>query len=310
MSRFTRSEARSLLEHEDMTGSDEDALMLNDLEKEYNETCARVSRQLAELRDCEPGDTSALITELKGDIQQAAQNLHDMAFEAKQLPNRGRREAWTEKIDAYKTEQKALKAEFEKDKQVAQRTELFSGAFDRANVRLPASLPPFLLCFSLSVLELNKVGVVFFCQTGTSDEQARLMQTMQDENGNTEMLREAHVQLAQTEDVAIGVQNNLYEQRGTIQRFKANVRAFSFPRSILMFCVFGLLVANRGKHRDGPDREGRAPHGPAAGANERHVVFRHPRRPRRYRPHHLDQNQAEPQGITIYRPLFVLPCLF
>lgn len=103
------------------------------------------------------------------------------------------RQQWRNRIERYESDFKTLKRDFDREKNSAQRKELFSGARDNINLT-------------------------------TTAEQARLINATQTEKGNTSMLKDSAKQLRDTETQAIEIEDNLFNQRTKIKKISGNLK--------------------------------------------------------------------------------------
>jgi len=167
--------------------------MLKELEKEYNSLSATVSRSISELQKAPANRIRDVVDQIKVDLQQCSTTLQEMKREVRTLDGTSR-QSWNNIIDRYNNDYISLKDLYEKEKENAQRKDLFGNAYDPANF-------------------------------GSSSEQARMMKMKNQGKENTEVLKDARRELELTEKNAIEIEENLYEQRTVIQKVKANLIA-------------------------------------------------------------------------------------
>lgn len=107
--------------------------MLTELDKEYQEISASVSRQISSLKQAQPKQIRGIIQQIKADLDQCNSSLKLMKQEIKML-NGNARESWNNVIHRYDNDYKSLKDLYQKEKESAQRKDLFGDAYDPANV--------------------------------------------------------------------------------------------------------------------------------------------------------------------------------
>eukprot|EP01083_Nonionella_stella_P076495 208473_1 len=166
---------------------------LTELDKEYQDISASVSRQISQLKTAPANKIRDIIDQIKTDLQQCNTSLREMKQEIKALDGNAR-DSWNNVIDRYNNDYISLKDLYEKEKESAQRKDLFGDAYDPANM-------------------------------GSSHEQARMIKMRNSQQDNTEVLRDAHRELNMTEKNAMDIEENLYEQRSVIEKVKANLIA-------------------------------------------------------------------------------------
>jgi len=171
----------------------DDNSMLTELDKEYQDISANVSRQISQLKTAEQSKIRGIIDQIKIDLQQCQTSLREMKQEVKALDGNAR-DTWSNVIDRYNNDYLSLKDLYEKEKEAAQRKDLFGDAYDNSNL-------------------------------GSSSEQARMLKVRNNAKQNTEILRDANRELNMTEKNAMDIEENLYEQRTVIQKIKANLIA-------------------------------------------------------------------------------------
>jgi len=167
--------------------------MLRELEKDYNDLSASVSRRISELKTAPQSQIRSIIDQIKTDLQQCGTSIKEMKQEVKALDG-NQRDSWNNIIDRYNNDYLSLRDLYEKEKEAAQRKDLFGGAYDPANM-------------------------------ASSSENARMIKMRNQSKDNTEVLRDAHRELNMTEKNAIDIEENLYEQRTVIEKIKANLIA-------------------------------------------------------------------------------------
>merc|ERR1712129_72052 len=160
---------------------------------EYQDLSANVSRQISQLKSAQAKQIRGIIEQIKSDLKQCSTSLREMKHEIKSLDGNAR-DSWNDVMDRYNNDYLSLKDLYEKEKESAQRKDLFGDAYDPANL-------------------------------GSSSEQAKMLKIRNQSKDNSNMLREAHLELNLTEKNAIDIQENLYEQRTVIEKIKANLIA-------------------------------------------------------------------------------------
>jgi len=163
--------------------------MLEDYDKEIQETSASISRKISMLKSTEK--SKDLITEIKHELEQCRSSVRNMELEMRGL-DKNLKAKWDDRVNRYKTDLKTLQRDFDRDKEIAQRNELFPGARDAAN-------------------------------TTTTDEQARLILTVEQARKDTDILRESAQQLHGTEKQAMEIGQELVEQKNKIARVRDNL---------------------------------------------------------------------------------------
>eukprot|EP00483_Globobulimina_turgida_P000783 UN00784 len=171
----------------------DDSSYLTELDKEYQDLSANVSRQISQLKTAPQGKIREIIDQIKIDLQQCSTSLKEMKQEIKALDG-NTRDSWNNVIDRYNNDYLSLKDLYQKEKESAQRKDLFGDAYDNANL-------------------------------GSNSEQSRMLKMRNSSKQNTEVLRDAHLELNMTEKNAIDIEENLYEQRTVIDKIKANLIA-------------------------------------------------------------------------------------
>merc|ERR1719433_442914 len=166
---------------------------LSELNKEYEDCSANVSRLISQLRSAPEGKIRNMIDEIKMELQQCGTSLKQMKQQIKTLDGNAR-DSWNNVIDRYNNDYASLKELYEKEKESAQRKDLFGSAYDNANM-------------------------------ASSSEQARMLKMRGKAKKNTEVLEDARTELYLTEKNAMDIEENLYEQRTVIQKIKANLIA-------------------------------------------------------------------------------------
>jgi len=163
--------------------------MLEDYDREIQDTSASISRKISMLKNAEKG--KGLINEIKTELEQCRTSVRNMELELRSL-DPGSKNKWQERVNRYKSDLKTLQRDFDRDKEVAQRNELFPGARDTANLT-------------------------------TTDEQARLILTAEQDRKNTDILRDSQKELHGTEKQAMEISNELVQQRSKIGRIRDNL---------------------------------------------------------------------------------------
>merc|ERR1712228_575479 len=162
-------------------------------DQEYQELSANVSRLISQLKQAQPKQIRGLIEEINVDLKSCKTSLRDMQQQIRTLDGNAR-DSWNNVIDRYNNDYLSLKDLYEKEKESAQRKDVFGDAYDPANL-------------------------------GSSSDQAKILKIRNQSKDNSNMLREAHLELNLTEKNAIDIQENLYEQRTVIEKIKANLIA-------------------------------------------------------------------------------------
>jgi len=163
--------------------------MLEHLDKEIKDTSALISRKISSLKAVEKSREP--IDEIKNELEQYRNCVHDMELELRSLDTSNKNK-WQERVHQYKTDLRSLQRDFEREKAVAQRNELFPGATDSANLT-------------------------------TTNEQARLIVAGDQERKNTHMLEMARKELYDTEKQAMDISGELAQQKNKMLRIKLNL---------------------------------------------------------------------------------------
>merc|ERR1719150_1220077 len=166
---------------------------LSELNKEYEDCSANVSRLISQLRSAPEGKIRGMIDEIKMELQQCGTSLKEMKQQIKTLDGNAR-ESWNNVMDRYNNDYASLKELYQKEKESAQRKDLFGSAYDGANM-------------------------------ASSSESARMLKIRGKAKKNTEVLEDARTELYLTEKNAMDIEENLHEQRSVIQKIKANLIA-------------------------------------------------------------------------------------
>ncbi len=111
----------------------DDSSYLTELDKEYQDLSANVSRQISQLKTAPQGKIREIIDQIKIDLQQCSTSLKEMKQEIKALDG-NTRDSWNNVIDRYNNDYLSLKDLYHKEKESAQRKDLFGDAYDNANV--------------------------------------------------------------------------------------------------------------------------------------------------------------------------------
>ena len=113
---------------------DMDDSMLKELDKEYRELSAQISREISQLKTVEQKKIRELIDQLKNDLDECRTTLREMRQEVRSLDGNSRSN-WNNVIERYQNDYQSLKEQYEKEKTVAQRNDVFSGSgYDPSNV--------------------------------------------------------------------------------------------------------------------------------------------------------------------------------
>jgi len=163
--------------------------MLEDYDEEIQTTSASISRKISSLKTSDK--SRELINEIKNELEQCRTCVRNMELELRSLDT-GLKNKWQDRVSRYKTDLKTLQRDFDRDKEIAQRNELFPGAKDSANLV-------------------------------TTDEQARLILAVDQTRKDTDMLRESAQELHGTEKQAMEISNELVVQRTKMSRIKTNL---------------------------------------------------------------------------------------
>merc|ERR1711971_718425 len=134
-----------------------------------------------------------IIDQIKNDLQQCQISLKEMKQQIKTLDGNAR-DSWNNVMDRYQNGYLSLKDLYQKEREAAQRKDMFGDAYDPSNL-------------------------------ASSSEQARMLKMRGNAKQNTEVLRDAHRELNMTEKNAMDIEENLYEQRSVIEKIKANLIA-------------------------------------------------------------------------------------
>ena len=111
----------------------DDNSYLTELDKEYQDLSANVSRQISALKAAPQNQIRGIIDQIKVDLQQCSTSLREMKQEIKALDGNAK-QSWNQLIDRYNNDYASLKQLYEKEKEAAQRKDLFGDAYDPANV--------------------------------------------------------------------------------------------------------------------------------------------------------------------------------
>ena len=111
----------------------DDSSYLTELKTEYEDLTANVSRKISQLKTAPTKEIRSIIDQIKVDLQQCSTSLREMKQEVKALDGNAR-ETWNNVIDRYNHDYLDMKSQYEKEKEQAQRKDLFGDAYDPANV--------------------------------------------------------------------------------------------------------------------------------------------------------------------------------
>jgi len=167
-----------------------EAGLLDDFDKEIQETSASISRKISALKTTEK--SRDLINEIKDELDQCRVSVRNMELEIRGLDNNAKSK-WQDRINRYKTDLKTLQRDFDRDKEIAQRNDLFSGS-----------------------------GRLSSNASGTEEEQ-RLVATVDRAREDNEILRQSARELNDTEKNAMEISEELVNQKGKINRIKGNL---------------------------------------------------------------------------------------
>merc|ERR1719362_291291 len=170
-----------------------DQSYLTELDTEYRETSSKVSRLISRLKTAPDNELRGLVDEIKNELQNCSTSLKEMKQQIKSLDGSSR-ESWQNVMERYNNDYITNKQLYEKERETAQRKDVFGSDSYLSNL-------------------------------GDSSEQARMVGMQRDARKNTETLEEARRELIGTEKNAEDIQENLYEQRGKIEKIKANLIA-------------------------------------------------------------------------------------
>ncbi|ETO29936.1 hypothetical protein RFI_07183 [Reticulomyxa filosa] len=157
------------------------------------------TRKISSLKKTEK--SRGLIDGITSDLSECQQTVRNMELELRSLdPNT--KSKWQDRVNRYKTDLKTLQQDFDREKEIAQRSELFPGAKDAAN--------------EILLNWKKKKGT-------TTDEQARLISTADQSRKDTDMLRDSAKQLHDTEQQAMEISGELVEQKNRINNIRKNL---------------------------------------------------------------------------------------
>ena len=111
----------------------DDNSYLTELDKEYQDLSANVSRQISALKQAPSNQMRSIMDQIKNDLQQCSTSLKEMKQEIKSLDGNAR-DSWKNVTDRYQNDYQSLKQLYEKEKENAQRKDMFGDAHDAANV--------------------------------------------------------------------------------------------------------------------------------------------------------------------------------
>jgi len=178
----------------------EDDAGLGELEKEYQDASASISRQISSLKTVDKSKISTVLLQIEDELSSTRQCLQEMnrTILRNDLTTQQKLQ-WRQRIERYQNDLKTLQSDFNREKTNSIRNDVFS-----------------------SSAVAGGIGDGF-ANYGQTDDQVRLVNAADQHKKNTSELQISAKQLHDTEDVAIGIQDNLHDQRKTIERIRGNL---------------------------------------------------------------------------------------